>query len=232
MHHLIARSLILAGLLAGGTAPLAAQRAERRPGARVDEMVRMLRCAVRIGHGSAPFSVSTGGQAAEQGLGPLRLRLVEGVRQRDGADVVVAPVLGHLGVDEEDDGHVDRLPGLQQLLPQVVLPLALAHLFLDFALQLLAALDRGDRLVILDVREPQEYQIARIDGSVLIPLGELPQRYAEIDKDQLVVCQCRSGIRSAKAAAFLRGVGFERVVNLTGGILRWSDEVDPSQPKY
>jgi adenylyltransferase/sulfurtransferase len=98
--------------------------------------------------------------------------------------------------------------------------------------ELKAALDRGDQLVILDVREPQEWQIARIDGAVLIPLGEVPQRYGEIDKYQLVVCQCRSGIRSAKAAAFLRSVGFERVVNLTGGILRWSDEVDPSQPKY
>jgi adenylyltransferase/sulfurtransferase len=99
-------------------------------------------------------------------------------------------------------------------------------------LELKAAMDRGDKLVIVDVREPQEYQIARIAGSVLIPLGEIPQRYAEIDKNQLVVCQCRSGVRSAKAAAFLRGVGFDRVLNLTGGILRWSDEVDPTQPKY
>jgi adenylyltransferase/sulfurtransferase len=98
--------------------------------------------------------------------------------------------------------------------------------------ELKAALDRGDKLVIVDVREPQEYQIARIDGAVLIPLGEIPQRYGEVDKDQLVVCQCRSGVRSAKAAAFLRSVGFERVLNLTGGILRWSDEVDPTQPKY
>jgi len=98
--------------------------------------------------------------------------------------------------------------------------------------ELKAALDRGDQLVIVDVREPQEYQIARIDGSVLIPLGEIPQRHAEIDRSLVVVCQCRSGVRSAKAAAFLRGVGFERVLNLTGGILRWSDEVDPSQPKY
>jgi adenylyltransferase/sulfurtransferase len=99
-------------------------------------------------------------------------------------------------------------------------------------LELKAALDRGDKLVILDVREPQEWQIARIDGAVLIPLGEVPQRYGEIDRNQLVVCQCRSGVRSAKAASFLRSVGFERVVNLTGGILRWSDEVDPTQPKY
>ena len=99
-------------------------------------------------------------------------------------------------------------------------------------LELKAALDRGDDLVVVDVREPQEYQISRIDGSVLIPLGEIPQRHAEIDRNRLVVCQCRSGVRSAKAAAFLREAGFPRVVNLTGGILAWSDQVDPSQPKY
>ncbi len=98
--------------------------------------------------------------------------------------------------------------------------------------ELKAALERGDDLVVVDVREPQEYQIARIEGSVLIPLGEIPQRHAEIDRDKIVVCQCRSGVRSAKAAAFLRSVGFPRVLNLTGGILRWSDDVDPSQPKY
>ena len=98
--------------------------------------------------------------------------------------------------------------------------------------ELKAAMDRGDALVIVDVREPQEYQIARIEGAVLIPLGEVPQRHAEIDRNVLVVCQCRSGVRSAKAAAYLRSIGFPRVLNLTGGILRWSDEVDPSQPKY
>jgi adenylyltransferase/sulfurtransferase len=98
--------------------------------------------------------------------------------------------------------------------------------------ELKAALDRGDSLVIVDVREPQEYQIARIEGAVLIPLGEIPQRHGEIDRELVVVCQCRSGVRSAKAAAYLRSVGFGRVLNLTGGILRWSDEVDPSQPKY
>ena len=100
------------------------------------------------------------------------------------------------------------------------------------ALELKAALDRGDDLVVVDVREPQEYQISRIDGSMLIPLGEIPKRYAELDRNRLVVCQCRSGVRSAKAAAFLRSVGFPRVGNLTGGILAWSDQVDPSQPKY
>lgn len=93
-------------------------------------------------------------------------------------------------------------------------------------------LDAGERLVILDVREPQEYQINRIPGSILIPLGELPQRYEELDSHAAIVCQCKSGARSAKAAAFLRGVGFENVANLTGGILGWIDQVDPSQPKY
>jgi adenylyltransferase/sulfurtransferase len=100
-------------------------------------------------------------------------------------------------------------------------------------LELKAALDRGDKLVLVDVREPQEYQINRIPGSVLIPLGEIPRRYEELgDKDGLVVTQCKSGVRSAKAAAFLRTAGFTNVKNLTGGILGWIDQVDPSQPKY
>ena len=91
--------------------------------------------------------------------------------------------------------------------------------------------DAGDRLVILDVREPQEYQINRIEGSVLIPLGEVPRRYAELDLAVEIVTQCKVGQRSAKAADFLRSKGF-RVKNLTGGILRWIDTVDPSLPRY
>jgi sulfur-carrier protein adenylyltransferase/sulfurtransferase len=94
-----------------------------------------------------------------------------------------------------------------------------------------ARLDRGDRLVVLDVREPQEYQINRIEGSVLIPLGELGQRYGELDPSVEIVAQCKSGMRSAKAAEFLREKGY-RVKNLKGGILDWVDRVDPSQPKY
>lgn len=93
-------------------------------------------------------------------------------------------------------------------------------------------LDAGTPVVIVDVREPQEYQINRIAGSVLIPLGELPQRYEELDPKAAIVCQCKSGARSAKATAFLRTVGFSNVRNLTGGILGWIDQVDPSQPKY
>ena len=85
---------------------------------------------------------------------------------------------------------------------------------------------------MLDVREPQEYQINRISGSTLIPLGELPRRYQELDPDQEIVTQCKSGQRSAKAMDFLRSVGFTKVKNLKGGILGWIDQVDPSQPKY
>ena len=99
------------------------------------------------------------------------------------------------------------------------------------AVELKARLDRSDRLVVLDVREPQEYQINRIDGSVLIPLGELGQRYGELDPSVEIVAQCKSGVRSAKAADFLREKGY-RVKNLKGGILDWIDKVDPSQPKY
>jgi adenylyltransferase/sulfurtransferase len=98
--------------------------------------------------------------------------------------------------------------------------------------ELKARLDKGDDLIVLDVREPQEYQINRIPGSVLIPLGELPTRFGELDADREIIAQCKSGVRSAKAAGFLKSVGFNRVKNLHGGILEWIDTVDPSQPKY
>jgi adenylyltransferase/sulfurtransferase len=94
-----------------------------------------------------------------------------------------------------------------------------------------ARLDRGEPLLVLDVREVQEYQINRIAGSTLIPLGELPQRYQELDPSIEIIAQCKMGGRSAKAAEFLRQKGF-MVKNLTGGILRWIDDVDPGQPKY
>ena len=93
-------------------------------------------------------------------------------------------------------------------------------------------LDRGDVLTIVDVREPNEYQINKIGGSRLIPLGDIPQRYVELDPSDEIVVQCKSGGRSAKAADFLRSKGFTKVLNLTGGILDWIDKVDPSQPKY
>ena len=98
--------------------------------------------------------------------------------------------------------------------------------------ELKALIDRGKAPVILDVREPYEHQICRIEGAVLIPMRELPARVHELDPDADVVVQCRSGVRSANATAWLRQQGFTRARNLKGGILAWIDQVDPSLPKY
>ncbi len=100
------------------------------------------------------------------------------------------------------------------------------------SVELKQRLDRGDTLKIVDVREPNEYQINKIAGSTLIPLGDVPKRYNELDPEAEIVVHCKMGGRSAKAADFLRSVGFKRVLNLKGGILDWIDKVDPSQPKY
>jgi adenylyltransferase/sulfurtransferase len=100
------------------------------------------------------------------------------------------------------------------------------------AVELKKRLDRGDKLTIVDVREPHEYQINKIAGSVLIPLGDIPKRYVELDPNDELVMQCKVGGRSAKAADFLRSKGYKKVLNLSGGILDWIDKVDPSQPKY
>jgi adenylyltransferase/sulfurtransferase len=99
-------------------------------------------------------------------------------------------------------------------------------------LQLKAKLDRGDRFLLLDVREPHEHQLCRLPGAVLIPMREVPKRLEELDRNQEIVVYCRSGARSAKIAQLLRASGFPVVRNLTGGILAWSDKVDPSVPKY
>ena len=95
-----------------------------------------------------------------------------------------------------------------------------------------AKLDRGDSFTLLDVREPHEYQIAKIPGSLLIPLGELPKRLNELNPAAEVVTQCKSGARSQKALELLKQNGFGNVRNMTGGITAWSDKVDPSVPKY
>jgi adenylyltransferase/sulfurtransferase len=95
-----------------------------------------------------------------------------------------------------------------------------------------AKLDRGDPFVLIDVREPHEYQICRIPAARLIPLGEIPKRVKELNPADEVVVHCKSGMRSAKAADFLRQAGFKNVLNMKGGILAWSDNVDPSVPKY
>jgi len=96
----------------------------------------------------------------------------------------------------------------------------------------LAELLKNGRPFLLDVRNPEEWAITRIEGATLIPLPELAQRYPELPPDQDIVVYCRSGGRSAKAAEFLKEKGYGRVKNLPGGTLRWSDEVDPSMPKY
>ena len=90
----------------------------------------------------------------------------------------------------------------------------------------------GKDLLILDVREPEEWEICHIDGATLVPLGELPGRLAEIDSHRPIVTQCRTGVRSMKALEILRAAGFRNVRNLRGGIHAWADEVDPSLPKY
>jgi len=95
-----------------------------------------------------------------------------------------------------------------------------------------AKIDRGDPFVLIDVREPHEYQICRIPYARLIPLGDLPKRVNELDSADEIVAHCKSGVRSAKAVDFLNQAGFKKVRNMKGGILAWSDKVDPSVPKY
>ena len=92
--------------------------------------------------------------------------------------------------------------------------------------------DRGRDVFVLDVREPHEYQICALPDTMLIPLGDLPQRWRELDSHRPTVVHCRSGARSAKAVRFLQQQGFEKIWNLKGGILAWADEVDPDVPKY
>lgn len=93
-------------------------------------------------------------------------------------------------------------------------------------------LDQQDGLFLLDVREPQEFQICRIPGSTLIPLGDLPSRLSELEGRDDMVVHCKSGVRSAKAVKLLREAGFSKASNLRGGILAWIDRVDATLPKY
>jgi adenylyltransferase/sulfurtransferase len=92
-------------------------------------------------------------------------------------------------------------------------------------------LDNKDDIFVLDVREPHEYQIANL-GAKLIPLGELPARVSELDKDREIIVHCKSGARSQKASEFLAQNGFKKVWNLAGGIIGWSNDVDPTVAKY
>ena len=93
-------------------------------------------------------------------------------------------------------------------------------------------LDAGEKFQFVDVREPNEFQICKIPGTTLIPLGDLPKRLTELDAKAEVILHCKSGMRSGKAVELLRQNGFINARNMVGGILAWSDTVDPSVPKY
>jgi molybdopterin/thiamine biosynthesis adenylyltransferase/rhodanese-related sulfurtransferase len=107
-----------------------------------------------------------------------------------------------------------------------------AHVPEISATELKAKFDRGDEFVLVDVREPFEYDICRIPGSRLIPLGQIPSRMSELDSADEIVLQCKSGARSARALKLLQEAGFSKLSNLDGGIMAWSDEVDSTVPKY
>jgi adenylyltransferase/sulfurtransferase len=93
-------------------------------------------------------------------------------------------------------------------------------------------LDKSDKIFLLDVREPWEYSMAKIEGAVLIPLGTLPQSLDKLDRNTEIVAHCHHGMRSADAVGFLLQQGFTNVKNLVGGIDAWSVQVDPSVPRY
>jgi molybdopterin/thiamine biosynthesis adenylyltransferase/rhodanese-related sulfurtransferase len=92
-------------------------------------------------------------------------------------------------------------------------------------------LENGQGVSVLDVREPHEYEVANL-GAKLIPLGDLPERLVELDKDENFAVHCKTGSRSAKAVRLLQNAGFQNVYNVKGGITAWSEEIDPSVPKY
>ena len=98
--------------------------------------------------------------------------------------------------------------------------------------ELAARLRRGDDIELIDVREPHEWEIARIPGARLIPLATIAEALPTLDDTREIVVHCKGGVRSAKAVRQLRAAGFHRVWNLAGGITRWSEDVDPSTPKY
>jgi sulfur-carrier protein adenylyltransferase/sulfurtransferase len=89
-----------------------------------------------------------------------------------------------------------------------------------------------DRIVLLDVREPHERELASIEPSLHIPMGEVPERLAEIPRDREIIVFCHGGGRSAMIAAYLEGEGYRPVGNLSGGIDAWSVDVDPKVPRY
>jgi rhodanese-related sulfurtransferase len=93
-------------------------------------------------------------------------------------------------------------------------------------------LDRGEKLLLVDVREPWEAEICRIPGAILIPMSSIPANLQALDTDDDVICYCHRGMRSLDVAVWLRSQGVERAKSLAGGIERWSQEIDPQVPRY
>jgi adenylyltransferase/sulfurtransferase len=98
--------------------------------------------------------------------------------------------------------------------------------------ELKKAIDAKQPICLLDVREKSEYEYCRLPNSLLIPVGELPARIGELDKNADIVVICKVGGRSARACDFLTAFGFKKVRNLAGGIIAWAERIDPSVPKY
>jgi rhodanese-related sulfurtransferase len=95
-----------------------------------------------------------------------------------------------------------------------------------------ARVDRGDKLFLIDVREPWEHQLCRIEGAKLVPLGSLAASLQTLPEVDELICYCHHGMRSLDAAAWLRLQGIEKAKSLAGGIERWSVEIDPKVPRY
>jgi len=93
-------------------------------------------------------------------------------------------------------------------------------------------LDRGDKLLLVDVREPHEHAICTIEGAVLIPMRTIPASLQQLDLDEDVICFCHHGMRSLDVANWLRAQGVKSVKSMSGGIDRWSVEIDPKVPRY
>lgn len=93
-------------------------------------------------------------------------------------------------------------------------------------------LDKGDKLTLIDVREPWEFDVCKIAGAMLIPMGTVPANLQALDSDDEIVCYCHRGMRSLDVAVWLRGQGVAKVKSLAGGIERWSLEIDPNVPRY
>ena len=93
-------------------------------------------------------------------------------------------------------------------------------------------LDRGDQLLLVDVREPHEHAICHIQGAVFVPMGSIPANLQKLDVDEDVICFCHHGMRSFDVANWLRSQGVKSAKSMSGGIDRWSLEIDPSVPRY